>query len=171
MLVLFSLVWGDEDPPTPQAPAADAATAERQAKLEKKFQDTLTNATLDGRWYEIKDGKIGEEHAEKYTITRVTKFGTGTHWVILARVQYGDKDVSLPVPVRVEWADDTPVISVTNAGLPGLGTYTARVMVYDNLYAGTWSGTGHGGVLSGQVVSNSDKTSDKSNDPQTKAKK
>ena len=144
-------------PPDPE-PVIDA----RQQELEKKFRETLTNAVFDGHWYEIKDGKIGEARTEKYTISRATKVSDKNHWLILARVQYGTKDVTLPVPVVIEWADDTPVISITNAGLPGLGTYSARVLVYDGLYAGTWSGSGHGGVLSGQIVPHADNTTEKS---------
>jgi len=152
------LLWQSlpaEEAVAPKPTPEDAA--KRQAGLEKKFKDTLTNAILEGRWSTIAKGKLGTESTERYTVSRVIKLGDSKQWIIFARVQYGKKDVTLPVPVRVEWADDTPVISITNAGLPGLGTYSARVMIYEGLYAGTWFGAGHGGVLSGQILKSDDK--------------
>ncbi len=119
--------------------------------LEKKFQETLTGATLAGRWRLVDKGNLGKEAEDKYTISRAVKMGND-YWLIAARVEYGGKDVTVPVPVKVFWAGDTPVISITNAGLPGLGTYSARVLVYEDLYTGTWSGPGHGGFLSGAIT-------------------
>ena len=134
--------------------SAEKEAAAKKQQLEGKFKEALTNATLDGRWYLInKDGELGKERKEKYSIRSATKNPLITDgWLILARVQYGNKDVTLPVPVRVKWAGDTAVIQVTDAGLPGLGTYTARVMIYNGYYAGTWFGKGYGGILSGKIV-------------------
>jgi hypothetical protein len=53
----------------------------------------------------------------------------------------------------VAFAGDTPVIIVDNVGVPGGGTYSARVMIYEKTYAGTWNGGDHGGLLNG-VISN-----------------
>ena len=144
---------GDKTKAANQDDAKDEEAAAKQRELEGKFKEALTNATLDGRWYLIKDGELGKERREKYSISTATKIPLVTDgWLILARVQYGDKDVTLPVPVRVKWAGDTAVIQVTDAGLPGLGTYTARVMIYNGYYAGTWFGKGYGGILSGKIV-------------------
>lgn len=134
-----------EDKTSPAAPVLN--------ELEQTFMATLTNATLEGYWRLADAGGIGDEKTEKYVVTSVRKIH-GDRWLIWARIQYGSKDVNIPVPVAVKWAGDTPVISVTNAGLPGLGTYTARVMVYRNLYTGTWFGSDHGGMLSGTITKN-----------------
>jgi len=136
--------------PAPEPQKEEGKQPEKLTALEKKFVETLSGSTLSGRWRLVHDGKLGEEKEEKYTIGSVSKWG-GDTWVINARVQFGDKDATLPVPVKVFWAGDTPVISVTNAGLPGLGTYTARVMIYEGLYTGTWFGPGHGGFLTGKI--------------------
>jgi hypothetical protein len=53
--------------------------------------------------------------------------------------------------VPVKWAGDTPVISVTNFKVPTMGTYTARVMIYADHYAGTWDAGDHGGHMWGRV--------------------
>jgi len=124
--------------------------------FERKFQDTLTNVVLSGKWRLVEEGKLGEERDEKYTISSARKVGAD-RWIIEARIQYGEKDVKLPVPVHVYWAGDTPVISVTEAIIPFLGTYTARVMIHGGYYTGTWSGPGHGGFLSGLLVQGDEK--------------
>lgn len=118
--------------------------------LEKKFQETLHESTLVGKWRLVKDGKLGDEKEDRYTIQSVGKVGEDL-WMVGARIQYGGKDVTLPVPVKVFWAGDTPVISITKAGIPGLGTYSARVLIYDGYYTGTWSASDHAGFLSGVI--------------------
>jgi hypothetical protein len=36
--------------------------------------------------------------------------------------------------------------------IPALGTYTARVLLYEDQYAGTWSSKDHGGQVFGKIV-------------------
>jgi hypothetical protein len=119
--------------------------------LEEQFKQTLQNVQFVGRWCLIEDGQLGEAQEEKYTISSATKV-QGDNWLISARIQFGDRDVTLPVPVKVKWAGDTPVISVTKLGFPGIGTYSARVLVYEDTYAGTWSGSNYQGLLNGIIV-------------------
>jgi len=141
---------GGDDKGTP-AQAGGAKEPPKLSALEKKFQDALENVVFTGRWRLVEGGKLGEEAEDKYTIRSASKVAEDT-WLIHARIQYGGKDVAVPVPVKVYWAGDTPVISITSAGIPGLGTYTARVLVHEGLYTGTWSGPGHGGFLSGVIT-------------------
>ena len=119
--------------------------------MEAKFKITLTKATLSGRWCSIKDGQLGPDKEDKYTILSVTKVATNT-WLINARIQYGQRDFVAPIPVQVKWAGDTPVIIVDNVGIPGGNTYSARVMIYDKTYSGTWSGGDYGGMLHGVIT-------------------
>ena len=138
-----------------------ATTAEKtkpkatQAELEAAFKATLTKATLSGRWCSIKDGKLSPEKEDKYTISSVVKIG-GDMWLINARIQYGKKDFVAPIPVQVKWAGDTPVIIVDKVGVAESGTYSARVLIYEKTYAGTWSGGDHGGLLSGAITNEKD---------------
>ena len=131
---------------TNAAPAAAPKPKATQEELEAKFRATLTKATFTGRWCSIKDGELGPEKEDKYTILGVSKLG-GDVWVINARIQYGKKDITAPIPVQVKWAGDTPVIVVDNVGVPGSGSYSARVMIYEQTYAGSWTGGDHGGLL------------------------
>jgi hypothetical protein len=132
-------------------PAAPAKPKASQEELEAKFKATLTKATLSGRWCGIKDGRLTPEKDDKYTIVSVAKLG-GEAWLVHARVQYGNKDFVAPIPVLVKWAGDTPVITLDNVAIPGGGAYSARVLIYDKTYAGTWSGGDHAGLLNGVIT-------------------
>ena len=120
-----------------------------QADLEKKFQQMMSGVTLIGHSASLKDESIAGE--EKYVIEKVSKLG-GETWLFHARIQYGSHDVPVPLPVNIKWAGDTPVITINNLTIPGLGTYTARVLLYQDQYAGTWSSKDHGGQLFGKIV-------------------
>lgn len=158
-LVVLLVAGGSLAPAQETKLAAAAATATAQAKpkltqeeLEAKFKATLTKATMSGRWCGIKDGKLTPEKEDKYTIVSVNKLG-GEAWIIHSRIQYGEKDFTVPIPVLVKWAGDTPVITVDGMAMPGGKTaYSARVLVYDQTYAGTWSGGGHLGLMNGIIT-------------------
>jgi len=144
-------------------------------RLEAEFANTLTDAVMTGTWQvthgEGLEGKapLGEPARDQYVIQNVTKL-MGDHWLITARIVYGDKDVTVPVPVRVVWAGDTPVITVDTKDIPMLGEYSARVMVFRHFYAGTWFGRGYGGVMSGQITHSETNPVAEKADPQKPAK-
>jgi hypothetical protein len=131
------------------ADEAKPATPQLNA-LEQKFKDLLTNATLDGTWHPIKEGEIGEEKKDKYTIISAAKV-KGDSWVINAKMKYGGREMIAPIPVEVKWAGDTAVVIVNNLQIPGGGNYTARVLFFEKTYAGTWSGGSNAGLLSGTI--------------------
>lgn len=117
--------------------------ASEQARLEAEFEKMLTNATLAGKF------SMGERVSEdRYQISKATHLA-GDNWLIHARI--GKHDLSVPVPVKVRWAGDTAVLMLTDVGLPGMGTYTARVLFYRNQYAGTWGSQKHGGEMWGRI--------------------
>jgi hypothetical protein len=122
-----------------------------QEQLEENLVKTLSGATLEGKFSVVENGKPGEEKADKYTILAVSKLTGGETWIITARVQYGGRDYTVPFPVLVKWAGDTPVITVDDVGVPGGGTYAARVLIHADSYAGTWSGGTVSGLMSGTV--------------------
>ncbi|MEZ5403421.1 MAG: hypothetical protein R2729_27315 [Bryobacteraceae bacterium] len=119
------------------------------ARREAEFEKLLTNATLEGRFTSSRSGELKED---KYTISSVTRLPGGI-WTINTRIQYGDHDVTVPVPVKVVWAGDTPVITLTDLDIPKMGTFTARVMFFRDRYAGLWwHGSQVGGQMFGQVT-------------------
>ena len=133
------LLRAQDTPPTP------INAAERQ------FQETLANVTLVGQ--STVDGNPAV-HEDRYVIERVSKVKDDL-WKFDARMEFHGKDVKVALPLPVKWAGDTAVISLTNFALPGLGSYTARVVIYDGNYAGTWSASPtHGGKVFGKIVKN-----------------
>jgi len=126
---------------------ATSLTPEQEAK----FIATLTNATLKGRWCGFKDGQLGPDKDESYTIASVKKI-EGDQWQINAHLSYGGRDIDLPIFVQVKWAGDTPVLVVEKLSLGAARTYSARVMIYDKTYAGWWTAPDHGGLLSGLIT-------------------
>src|SRR5882724_11978905 len=129
--------------------ACSTKPADTTAQNEKQFQEMLTGATLIGHSTRTnKEGLAPGE--ERYTIDKVSKL-TGDTWLFQARIQYGSHDLPLPIPVTIKWAGDTPVITLTDLKLPGLGTFTARILLYRDRYAGTWSGGDHGGEMFGKI--------------------
>ena len=124
-------------------------------ELEAKFKEAMTAVTMSGRWCPLKDGVLGAEKEDKYTIVKVEKTG-GDSWIISARIQYGKLDLVAPIPAQVKWAGDTAVIVVDHMMLPGPGyarnAYSARVLIHEGAYAGTWSGGDHGGLMNGVIT-------------------
>lgn len=141
---------------------ADAQQAEDEKQptteqLHKKFQEMLSGAVLTGQFTVL--GKEGPPREEEYRIERVEKIpNKGDYWMFFARVKYGDKDVSVPMPLEVKWAGDTPIITLTDTTIPGLGTFSSRVVFYNNKYAGTWTHGKVGGHLFGTVAKDGEKT-------------
>ena len=76
----------------------------------------------------------------------------GDFWLFTARIKYGKRDVTLPMPIPVKWAGDTPVISLDNLTLPGLGTFSAHVVIDGDKYAGTWAHGQVGGHMFGTIA-------------------
>lgn len=120
-----------------------------QQQLYTQLEESLSGATLVGR-FAITGEDSGELNEERYELKNVEHI-TGDQWLFHAGIRYGEHDVVIPLTVPVKWADDTPVISIDKMMIPGLGTYTARVMIYEDHYVGFWSGGDHGGHMFGLV--------------------
>jgi hypothetical protein len=116
---------------------------------EKLFEQMMTGAVMVG--HSTLDGKDGLSGEERYSIDHVTKLA-GDVWMFQSRMKLDGHEIPLPIPVNIKWAGDTPVIEVTDMSIPGMGSYTARVVLYRDRYAGTWSGKNHGGQLFGAIV-------------------
>jgi hypothetical protein len=118
-------------------------------KLRKNLEESLSGAVLVGQ-FTVTGAQSSAPAPERYELAAVRHLG-GDRWLFQARIRYGEHDVTLPLTLPIRWAGDTPVITVDNFGFPGLGVYTARVMIYQDHYAGFWSGADHGGHLFGIV--------------------
>jgi outer membrane protein assembly factor BamB len=113
------------------------------------FSKLLTGSVLDG-WYTDSNAPDAPPKKDRYTMGRVSKLEDG-RWRIESKVEYGERSFTVPLNLRVEWAGDTPVITLDKMAIPGMGTFTARVLFYGTGYAGTWEGGGHGGQMMGRI--------------------
>lgn len=138
------------------AQAADAAREQTPdpavdlTEAEQAFVDQLTGCVLVGTF--SFDGRDDQPpRTERYAISKVAKLKEN-RWVVEARITYGEIDVPVPVPVHVDWAGDTPVLSLTDLAIPLLGSgFTSRVMFYGDRYAGTWQHGEVGGHMWGKI--------------------
>ncbi len=139
-----------------------AAENDEAAKIEKerfkKFEEMLSGVKLVGRFTIVgkEQGKLPEE---EYTIKSVEKLPKEDFWKFEARIKYGNNDYTVPLPLRVKWADDTPMITLTDFRILGQGPFSARVIFYNGKYAGTWSHGKAGGHLFGKIVKLKEKDS------------
>jgi hypothetical protein len=155
MLLLAATAARGEDKPTAPAKQQSQKSEKPQpvldrAALEKEFTEKLTGAALVGT-YTI-DGQNSDKppQPERYELERVSKV-RGDYWLFLARIKYGEKDVKLPITLKIVWAEDTPMISMTDFNIPVLGTFTCRIMFYGDRYAGTWQHGEVGGHMWGKI--------------------
>lgn len=124
-------------PPTPQD------------DLDRRFTSMMNGVTLSGGATVNGRTLTGED---KYVIDSARKL-TAETWLLTSRI--GSHNLPIPVPVTIKWAGDTPVITLTDLAIPGVGTYTARVVLYGDQYAGTWSGKNVSGQIYGKIIRNS----------------
>lgn len=132
--------------PQPQQAVSEG---ERFARLEK----TLSGAKLSGS-FTVTGKKAGELSAEEYHILECKKLPEGNLWMIQARIKYGQHDVTVPIPVPIEWAGATPVITLDDFEVPLMGTFDANVLfdLEKRQYAGTWAHGEVGGHLFGEIL-------------------
>jgi hypothetical protein len=143
----------DEPKAAPAAvPGPDSSAPLDQAALEQKFAEDLSGVVFAGNYSVTAAGKETPAAMEKYTINRVSKVkDKDDTWLFVTRIQYGKTDLEVPLALKVKWAGDTPVITLTNLTIPGLGTFTSRVLIYGDRYAGTWQHGKTGGHLWGRI--------------------
>ncbi|MCB9921429.1 MAG: hypothetical protein H6822_04570 [Planctomycetaceae bacterium] len=110
----------------------------------------MSGVKLVGR-FTILGKDDGPMPKEEYTINSVTKLPDGDLWLFNARIKYGERDLTVPLPLEVKWAGDTPVITLTDFTIPGMGTFSSRVVIDNQKYAGTWSHGKAGGHLFGLI--------------------
>ena len=135
----------------PDTVRADEATEEEIVAREDAFSKSMSHCVLVGSFTVDDKESDAIPRAERYEIESVTK-ASESLWIFMTRVKYGTLDTKLPVTVPVEWAGDTPMVTLTNANLPGLGEgFSARVLFYQDRYAGTWQHGAAGGHMFGKI--------------------
>ena len=150
-IAVTAVLFAEDQPSIDTSPRAKRLS---RAQLEERFSKQLTGAALVGSFVVDGSGPNQTAEPERYEIVSASKLPkSDDYWVIVARLQYGEKKLSVPIPItlKVAWAGDTPVMSLSDLTVPGFGTFTARVMFYGDRYAGTWQHGEVGGHMWGKI--------------------
>ena len=115
--------------------------------LERRFTERMRDVTLAGS-FTVDGGEDGVPREDRYRIESVEKVGPDL-WRFRAAI--GDGDGVIPIVVPLRWVGDTPMLMMTDASLPGMGTFTVRLFFYGDRYAGTWQHGEAGGLMSGRI--------------------
>lgn len=141
---------------TAQVPTEELDKKIDRAKLFADFESMLKKSSMIGT-FTIDGDNNNRRIDERYDITKVVKQPNGDYWNFHSRIRYGKWDVTLPIPVEVKWAGTTPVITVDNLTIPGLGSaFDSRIVIADGKYAGTWRHGKVGGLMFGQIKKQAD---------------
>lgn len=132
---------------------ANAEAQKQPAELSEKetaFAEQLKDSVLIGHFTVVgnNDGQAGKP--ERYEIKQISKVNDSM-WMFQTRIKYGNVDTIMPLVLPVEWAGNTPVVSLTNFTIPGMGTFSCRVLFHGDRYAGTWQHGEKGGHMWGLI--------------------
>jgi hypothetical protein len=144
-----ALAYGQKSSDEPTKKNSDAKADEAMQSEYQKLESLLSNCTMIGHF--TVDGNDSPPKAERYELRSVKKLPLGDLWLLQARIKYGDHDVTVPLTLPILWAGKTPIITVDNITIPGLGTFNSRVVISDGKYAGTWQHGDVGGHLFGKI--------------------
>lgn len=138
--------------PSVKTPATvvNTPSAQQTAELHAKFKKLLTGAKLRGQ-FTVDGQPLSNLQEEAYDIEKVDKLPDGDLWALTTKIKYGEHDLTIPIAVEVKWAGGTPVITLDELTIPGLGTFSARVLLHKDKYAGTWQHDQVGGHLFGMI--------------------
>ena len=150
VLLPFQSLKGQES----SVPKSSSATPDSPTTKEPRFlalEKMLTNVVLIGL-FTVDRKKMNDLKEERYEIKSIQKLSNDDDlWALEARIKYGDHDVTVPIVTSIKWADQTPVMTMDKLLIPGLGTFSARVVFHDGKYAGTWTHDDNGGHLFGRI--------------------
>jgi hypothetical protein len=119
-------------------------------EAERQFADRMRNVSMAGT-FTVWGREERAPRTDRYEITSVEKVGDDL-WRFNAKMDCcGLNGATVPIAVPMRWVGDTPVILMTDTGLPGIGTYSVRVFFYGDHYAGTWQNPKVGGFMSGRI--------------------
>ncbi len=150
LLVCLSIFSATSSPARADESSPAEAKQQKQNSAEKEFARRMENTVLVGFFTVDSGEEQSPGKPERYEIRKVSK-ASGNTWIFQSRIKYGNVDVTLPIPVPIQWAGDTPVVSMTDFNIPTMGTFTCRVMFYKDRYAGTWQHGEKGGHMWGKI--------------------
>ena len=140
--------------PDPSKPVATPQSDDDLSRGER-LAGYLTGAKFVGKF--TVDGQ-GDQNAktEEYVIHKCQQIDGDDQFRLTARIKYGDTNGDFPIELTIPFSGRTPVITLDAIWIPGLGTFSARVLIHDGRYAGTWQHGEHGGHMFGKIVKTKD---------------
>jgi hypothetical protein len=115
---------------------------------ERAFVEQMQNAAMVG-YFTVTGRENRQATPDRYDIYSVEKVGEN-QWRFNAKI--GETGVTVPVVVPMYFIAGTPTIILDNLSIPGMGTFTARVVFDGDRYVGTWSHVGSaGGHMYGRI--------------------
>jgi hypothetical protein len=129
---------------------ADESAQASAATREERLAEYLSGVKMTGN-FTVTGREKQALTPEEYFIVSAEKQPEGDWWKLTARIKYGNHDVTVPMAMEIKWAGETPVITVDQMLVPGMGTFDARVLIRKGSYAGTWAHDDVGGQLFGSI--------------------
>jgi hypothetical protein len=111
--------------------------------VEQAFINQMNGAAMVGH-FTIHGRDNRQTTPDRYDIYSVEKVADD-RWRFNAKI--GETGVTVPVVVRMTFAEDTPVILLDGLSIPGMGMFSGRVVFHGDQYIGTWEHLGKGGGL------------------------
>jgi hypothetical protein len=141
----------DESPKSdkPAAATADETAAVSRQAAAAEFSKLLTGASLVGSFTVDAAGPVDPKQLlkpDRYELATVNKVN-GDFWLFV----YVHKGVPIPLSMKILWAGKTPVLTLDEFTIAGMGTYSARLMFHGDRYAGTWQHGKSGGLMFGKI--------------------
>ena len=140
---------------SPAQPGGAAPSSQQEAKPGDQSREAKLAAYLSGvkfvGTFTVSGNAERPPEPESYYILSAEKMDDGDWWKLTARIKYSTHDVTIPMAMEIKWAGETPVITVDQMLVPGLGTFDARVLIRKGSYAGTWAHDDIGGQLFGRL--------------------
>lgn len=144
-LSLLRPIMGD-DPAQPAPAPNTAVSAEEMQKAREAFREKLSGSVLAG-YFTIDSDKADQPlKKDRYEIAAVNPV-RDDYWLFV----YLHKGVPIPLQLKVLWAGKTPVLTLDEFTIAGMGTFSARVMFHGDRYAGTWQHGEKGGLMFGLI--------------------
>lgn len=126
-------------------------TPTNELSREERVARYLSGAKFVGRYTTDQDDS-GAAKPETYTISKVERLPEPNRYRLTSRIQYGEIDSEVPIDLEILWSGNTPVITLDNLWIPGMGRFSARVLIHEGRYSGTWAHDEKGGHLFGKVL-------------------
>jgi hypothetical protein len=117
---------------------------------ERQFVDRMRGVSLIGNFTVEGRDSNRTPREDRYDIESVEKVGDDL-WKFNAGMKCCGVNGVIPIVVPMRFVGDTPMITMTDTSLPALGTFTVRLIFYQDRYAGTWQHEKVGGLMSGRI--------------------